>query len=422
MKTALISVSLKKISSEDETSFEELGRLAETAGLETVLKVRVKVQEYSPATLIGSGKLEEIAGQIKKLDAGIAVFDRELTPAQQRNITEVFGAEVIDRTRLIIEIFAQRAGTREGKLQAKLAGHTYDLSRLAGKGAEMDQQHGMIGGRGAGERKIEYNKRILRKKIYDLQREIDTIREERRVQRARRDSVPMPQITLVGYTNAGKSTLLNFFTGNKHGIYADDKLFATLDPSTKRVRLPSGGNALFTDTVGFIQKLPHNLVAAFRATLEEIKYSDIILHVHDISSPEAKMQHAAVTATLKELGIKDIPVINVFNKCDGIRGNPQMSAWAPDSLKPAFISALTGQGTEELLRRCEISLGKRWAERTLRLPAGRGDIIREIYASCLVKEIKYGAEITEAFFRATPENYSRICFMLSGKGGGANKS
>lgn len=409
MKVLLIGAELKRHRGAPGggTSLDELWRLAETAGLEPVQKIAVKVQAWNPATLIGSGKVEELKALIKETGAGGVIFDEELSPGQGRNLERAFGVNVADRPRLIIDIFAMRARTREGKLQARLAGFNYALSRLGGKGGSMDQQRGMIGGRGSGEKKLEYDKRELRVKISELEREIDSIRDERHTQRAQRDAVPMPQVSIVGYTNAGKSTLLNTLTGSRHGIYADDKLFATLDPTTKRVRLPAGGWALFTDTVGFIQKLPHDLIAAFRATLEEIRYSDLILHVHDLSSPEAKAQHEAVKATLGELGIKDIPVLNVFNKADAVK-DPRMSAWAPERMRPLFTSALTGAGVPELLGACERALASRWGDYELLVPAGSKGLIKEIYSCCLVKNAEYGQAGVRLCFKATPENYARL--------------
>jgi len=409
MKTILVAAELKtrRPDAAGESALDELWRLAETAGLQPVLKLRVRMQAWNPATLIGSGKVAELKDLVAETGAGNIIFDEELSPAQQRNLARELCVPVADRPRLIIEIFAMRARTREGKLQARLARFNYSLSRLAGKGGSMDQQRGMIGGRGSGEKKIEYDKRELRVKITELEREIDAIRRERHTQRGKRDAVPMPQVSIVGYTNAGKSTLLNRLTGGKHAIYADDKLFATLDPSTKRVRLPAGGWALFTDTVGFIQKLPHDLIAAFRATLEEIKYSDLILHVHDASSHEAQLQHEAVKTTLEELGVHDIPVINVFNKVDAVK-DPAVSAWAPGRLRPHFVSALAGTGVNDLLAACERALSLRWKEYTLTVPPGAKGAIKEIYDSALVQEAAYGPEGVTLRFKATPENYARV--------------
>ena len=409
MKVILVAASLKRgrRASGGGTSLEELWRLSETAGLEPVRKLHVRLQAWNPATLVGSGKVEELKALVRETGAGAVIFDEELTPGQGRNLERAFGVNVADRPRLIIDIFAMRARTREGKLQARLAGFNYALSRLGGKGGSMDQQRGMIGGRGSGEKKLEYDKRELRVKISELEREIESIRDERHTQRAQRDSVPMPQVSIVGYTNAGKSTLLNRLTGSRHGIYADDKLFATLDPTTKRVRLPAGGWALFTDTVGFIQKLPHDLIAAFRATLEEIRYSDLILHVHDLSSPEARAQHEAVKATLKELEIRDIPILNVFNKADAVKGH-RLAAWAPERLRPLFMSALTGDGADGLLAACERALASRWGDYELLVPPGSKGLIKEIYSCCLVRDADYGQAGVTLKFKATPENYARL--------------
>ncbi|MDO8804816.1 MAG: GTPase HflX [Elusimicrobiota bacterium] len=409
MKVILVAAELKRKrpGAAGTASLDELWRLAETAGLEPVQKISVRLQAWNPATLIGSGKVEEFKTLIKETGAGAVIFDEELGPAQQRNLEHALGVIVADRPRLIIDIFALRARTREGKLQARLARFNYSQSRLAGKGGGMDQQRGVIGGKGAGEKKIDYDRRTLRVKIAELQEEIEGIKRERHTQRGRRDSVPMPQVSIVGYTNAGKSTLLNYLTGNRAGIYADDKLFATLDPTTKRVRLPAGGWALFTDTVGFIQKLPHDLIAAFRATLEEILYSDLILHVHDLSSPEAKQQHDAVKATLEELGVKGIPVINVFNKTDAVK-DPLVSAWAPESLRPVLVSALTGAGIESLLAASERALTRRWGEYELTIPAGAKGLIAEVYSACLVEKAAYGPRGATLKFKATPENYARL--------------
>ena len=410
IKAILIAAELKNrrsVAPGGESTLDELWRLAQTAGLEPVSRLRVRLGKWNPATLIGSGKVEELKALAAETGAEAVIFDDDLTPAQHRNLAKALGVMVADRTRLIIEIFALRARTREGKLQARLAEFSYALSRLAGKGGGMDQQRGMIGGRGAGERKIDYNRRALRVKITELEREIEAIKRERHTQRGRRDAVPMPQVSIVGYTNAGKSTLLNFLTGNRHAIYADDKLFATLDPSTKRVRLPGGGWALFTDTVGFIQKLPHALIAAFSATLEEIRYSSLILHVHDLSSPEARLQHAAVNNTLKELGAGDLPVINIFNKADMVK-DPAVSAWAPQRLRPVLVSARTGAGVDRLLAAVEKALSLKWKEHELLLPPGAKDILRELYACCLVSNVAYGPEGTAVTFKATPENYARL--------------
>jgi len=414
MKVTLIGAALKKKtkgSPDPAVGLEELARLAETADLEVREKFLIRLPKYNPSTLIGSGKVEELRKHVEEAKPGLIIFDEELTPAQQRNLERALGVPVIDRTYLILEIFSRRARTREGKLQVRLARFSYDLTHLTGKGAAMGQQHGMIGARGPGERQLEYDRRTLRDKITGLQKELDAIRDERATQRKNRDSVPMPQAAIVGYTNAGKSTLLNFLTAQKHAIYADDKLFATLDPTTKRVRLPGGGWALFTDTVGFIQKLPHNLVAAFRSTLEETAYADLILHVHDLSSPQVKLQHAAVQETLKDLDLAGIPVINVYNKIDAVPDHRFYSETLRRA-RPVFVSALTGEGMKELLDRVEKTLTARWGDYKLVLPARKQKLLSEIYKNAMVKSAGYGPEEITLNFKATKENYQRILKLL----------
>ena len=418
IKAILLSVKLKSRSGADSspgTSLEELWRLAQTASLEPVKKLTVRLSAYHASTLIGTGKIEEIKCLIKETGSGLVIFDRALSSAQQRNLERALGVPVIERTFLILEIFSQRARTREGRLQVKLARFSYAASRLAGHGEGLEQQHGMIGTRGPGERKIEYERRSLRDKITELKAGIEEIRNERRSQRKTRDAIPMAQVSLVGYTNAGKSTLLNRLTGGRHAIYTDDKLFATLDPSTKRVKLPGGGWALFTDTVGFIQNLPHELIAAFRSTLEQISYSDLIIHVHDGISTYLKIQHEAVSETLKALNLESIPVINVFNKAD-LAKNPALSIWAPARLKPVFVSALTGSGVKELLELAERSLSRKWKEYLLELSARRSDLLGEIYKACAVKEILYEDGIIKVSFKATPGNYERLKKRVEGRG------
>ena len=413
IKAILVSARLKNEEADAlRTSLHELSRLSETAGLIPIAQIEARRQKWDPSTFIGQGKIDEIRQLAEKNGASIVIFDEELSPAQQRNLEKALGGiPVSTRTRLIINIFSGRAKTREGRLQAQLAELSYELTRLTGKGLGMDQQHGMIGGRGAGEKQKEYDRRVLRDKIALLKKKISDIRQEREVQRSARNAVPFPQVSIVGYTNAGKSTFLNFITQNRHGIYADDKLFATLDPSVKRVKMPSGSEALFIDTVGFIQRLPHQLIAAFRSTLEEIKYSDVILHVHDYSSQDAKLQHDAVRATLREIGTGSIPIINVFNKIDAVQD--RIKAWAPVSLRPVFISAITGEGIPELLSRCEDAISLKWKEYSEEIPRGKSNLIQFLYSCCMVKKTEYSQDCVKAVFRSTSENYARFKKMLS---------
>ncbi len=414
MNAILIAAALKKRergASDPAVALEELVRLAETGGVKVLEQTLIKLPRYNPSTLIGSGKVEELKKRVEETKPGLIIFDEELTPAQQRNLERALGVPVIDRTYLILEIFSRRARTREGKLQVRLARLSYNLTHLTGKGTAMGQQHGMIGTRGPGERQLEYDRRTLRDKITALEKELETIKAERDTQRKNRDAIPMPQAAIVGYTNSGKSTLLNSLTGQERAIYADDKLFATLDPTTRRVRLPGGGWALLTDTVGFIQKLPHNLVAAFRATLEETAHADLLMHVHDLSSPNFKLQHAAVQKTLEDLDLAGIPVINVFNKIDAASPH-RVNSEALRRMRPVYVSALTGEGMGELMTRVEAALTAKWEDYELSLPAGRQKLLSGIYKTALVRNAVYGPDKIKINFKATKENYQRILKLL----------
>jgi GTP-binding protein HflX len=414
MKAILIAAAPKKRKRSDPdpaVALEELVRLAETGDVAVLEKLLIRLPKYNPATLIGSGKVEELKKRVEETKPGLIIFDDELTPAQQRNLERALGVPVIDRTYLILEIFSRRARTREGKLQVRVARLFYDLTHLTGKGTAMGQQQGMIGARGPGERQLEYDRRTLRDKITALEKELDSIKDERDTQRKNRDAVPMPQAAIVGYTNSGKSTLLNRLTDNKHEIYADDKLFATLDATTRRVKLPGGGWALLTDTVGFIQKLPHNLVAAFRSTFEETAHADLILHVHDLSSPNMKMQHEAVLETLKDLDLGKIPVINIYNKTDAAPPH-RVGAETLRRMRPVFVSALTGAGMKDLLARVEAALTAKWEEYELVLPIGKQKLLSGIYKTALVRNAVYGPDEIKVCFRATKDNYRRILKLL----------
>ncbi|HNT97747.1 MAG TPA: GTPase HflX [Elusimicrobiales bacterium] len=395
----------------------ELGRLCETAGIIPAGSVLARVKAFTPATLLGSGKARELAAKAAEAGADAVIFDDDLTPAQQRNLEKIFSLAVTDRTELILQIFARRARTREGKLQVELARLTHMLTRLSGKGEALEQQHGMIGTRGPGERKIEYERRALRDKIGELKERIEAVRRERSVQRGRRDSVPLPQVSIVGYTNAGKSTLLNALTraAGRGAVYADDKLFATLDPTTRRVRLPGGGEALFTDTVGFIQKLPHSLVAAFKATLEEIGRSDLVIHLHDLASPALAEQHASVKATLAEIGAGDKPTLNVFNKADLPGASPARARRLGPFFRPLCVSALKGEGLRELLEKAEAMLSASWQERELVLPRDRAGLLKEIYRIGQVLEAEHGEKEIKLRFRATAANCARVEALLARK-------
>ena len=409
-RVILVSVCLKNQHTNEE-SLKELRRLAHTAGAEVVNIWRVRVQAFSAAALIGSGKMEEIAQDVRLTQAQAVIFDDEISPAQQKNLEKVIPAKVIDRTRLILDIFAQRARTQEGKLQVELAQLKYLLPRLGGQGTALMQQKGGIGLRGPGETKLEYDKRRLRLRISKLEKEIDQVKKERSLRRARRGQIPLPQIAIVGYTNAGKSTLLNALT-RQNAVYADDKLFATLDPTTRRVHMPAGGEMLFTDTVGFIQKLPHSLVSSFRATLEETTFADVILHVQDASSPHFSEQAATVRQIITDLGAQNTPVIEVLNKTDLL--SPARRALLQEQHPHGvLISAEQNRGLTELLEKAEEAVALRWKLHRLLLPPEKFGLLGKIYEKAIVtgrKEKPSGA--LELTLMATDGNYASLQKML----------
>jgi GTPase len=326
---------------------EELQELVRTAGGEAVATIIQHRQSPNPATYIGTGKVDEVKEAAVAYQADLVVFDDELTPVQQRNLGERLERRVLDRTQLILDIFAQRARTREGKLQVELAQLSYLLPRLSSLYTKFERQQGGIGLRGPGETKLEADRRRVRTRIADLNKEIDLIRQQRRTARANRDRTGYPTGALVGYTSAGKSTLLNALTGAE--VLADPKLFATLDPTTRRATLPGGRPILVTDTVGFIRRLPHNLVAAFRATLEETVDADVLLHVVDASSPEMEEQMEAVIEVLTELHIQDKPIVTVLNKIDLVKDTYRLREMVANHPDTVYISALTGDGLPQLL-------------------------------------------------------------------------
>ena len=329
-----------------EHSLDELAGLAAAAGATVVLRVLQKMARPDPATLLGSGKVAMLASACDEVAADVVVFDNELSPAQLRNLETALGRKVLDRTQLILDIFASRARTREGKLQVELAQLKYLMPRLAGSGTALSRLGGGIGTRGPGETKLETDRRRIRHRISMLSDEIDTVRRRRAQLRERRHKAEVPTVALVGYTNAGKTTLFNVLTGN-HAV-ASDALFVTLDPLVRKVKLPDRRELLVSDTVGFIERLPHSLVAAFRATLEEVAAADLLLHVIDASSPERERHMAAVRSVLTEVGAEKVPVVEVFNKCDQLDAGERarIRAVYPGSL---CVSALTGEGREDLI-------------------------------------------------------------------------
>jgi GTP-binding protein HflX len=336
-----------------EHSLDELAGLASAAGATVALRVMQERQSPDPATFLGSGKLERLAASCDEVRADLVVFDNELSPAQLRNIEAALERKVIDRTQLILDIFARRARTREGKLQVELAQLQYLMPRLVGSSAALSRLGGGIGTRGPGETKLETDRRRIRHRVSMVSKEIEAVRRRRAQSRERRHKAAVPTVALVGYTNAGKTTLFNVLTGGE--AVASNALFVTLDPLVRRVKLQDRRELLVSDTVGFIDRLPHSLVAAFRATLEEVADADLLVHVIDASNPERERQMAAVRTVLGDVGADTVPVLEVFNKCDriddGERG--RLRAVYPGAL---CVSALTGDGRDDLIAAMEARL------------------------------------------------------------------
>ena len=353
-----------------ESSMKELEELAKTAGAEVVAQVIQKRSAPEPATVIGEGKIEELRDLANKLEADLVIFDCELTASRIRNIEDIVNVRVIDRTMLILDIFAGRAVTNEGKLQVELAQLKYRLPRLAGIGASMSRLGGGIGTRGPGETKLETDRRHIRSRITKLEENLKELEKRRSFSRSRRKKDNVLTAAIVGYTNAGKSTLLNNLTGAN--VLAEDKLFATLDLTSRGIELPDGRTVLVIDTVGLIRRLPHNLVEAFKSTLEEAASADIILHVLDISDGEAAEKAETTSMLLTELGCGEIPVINVLNKCDLLKNN------IPESSDTVKICAKSGEGFDRLLRAVAENLPDRSKRISLLLPYDKGGLTAKI--------------------------------------------
>jgi len=354
-------------------SMEELVRLAESAGVEVLDTTVQKREKPDPKWFIGKGKVDEIRNRLQELEGTTVIFNQELTGGQVRNLEGALDAKIIDRTQLILDIFAQRAKTKEGILQVELAQLSYLLPRLSGHGKNLSRLGGGIGTRGPGETKLETDRRHIRNRVTELRRQLDEVTRHRKLYRERRKKTGAYQVALVGYTNAGKSTLLNRLTASD--VYAENQLFATLDPTSRNLKLPSAGDIIITDTVGFIQQLPHDLVAAFRATLEEVLEADLILHVIDASSPMREQHIQVVDEVLKELGANGKETVLVYNKIDLC--SPAEREMIPSGEDVVKLSALADDDLERLKRLVERRLMGEVV--TLRIPADRGDLISLAY-------------------------------------------
>ena len=394
-----------------EDSVEELAQLAWTAGIEVVGRAIQRLEAPNPATYIGSGKVEEILAWKRELGYDVLLFDEELLPRQQRNLEQELDVKVVDRTALILDIFASHARTKEGRLQVELAQYEYRLPRLTRMWTHLSRQGvGGVGLRGPGETQLESDRREIGRRIADLRKQLEDGRDHRRQYRSRRRKAAMPVVSIVGYTNAGKSTLLNALSDAD--VLVEDKLFATLDPTTRRVELPDGQVALFTDTVGFIQKLPTQLVAAFRATLEEINESDLLLHVVDITHPNVREQSRTVETVLRELGAEDKPMVTALNKIDllvkrqteeaaaaGLESGPRevdLQDWVTEIMEGypncVAISAAQGSGLDLLLNRIQELLREDLVYMQVLLPYSSDGLIGLLHRRGVVESEDYGRE------------------------------
>lgn len=386
---------------ESEESLDELEELARTAGAETVLRVLQKRPKPDPVFCVGRGKAEELSLRCQAAQADLVIFDEELSGVMQKNLEETLRLKVVDRTALILDIFAARASTREGKLQVEMAQLRYRSQRLLGQGLVLSRLAGGIGTRGPGESKLEVNRRRIRERLTDLERELEQIERQRGLRRQSREKNGVPIVALVGYTNAGKSTLFNRLTGA--GVYVENQLFATLDSVSRPIELPHGGKVLLVDTVGFIRKLPHELVKAFRATLEEARLADVLIMVLDGADAQMEGRRRTVEEVLDSLGATEAPRVEAVNKCDLIAPDAQS---LPGAL---YISASTGENVEKLLLRVESELEAGAQEVRLLIPFSRYALVSRLHAMGGVLEQRHSEEGVEMRMRMTPQNVKFAC-------------
>ena len=397
----------------DDSSMEELSALVETAGGEVTAILLQNRDKPDPRTFIGEGKVAEVQLYVENTEATMVIFDNDLSPSQMRVLTGLLGVQVLDRCGLILDIFAQRAKTREGRLQVELAQYQYLLPRLVGMWTHLERQAGTsgkgpIGSKGPGETQLETDRRHIHRKIDKLKAELEEVRRVRGTQRQRRMKNEIPVVAIVGYTNAGKSTLLNAITGA--GIPANDRLFDTLDTTTRLLTVSDTLDVVISDTVGFIRKLPHQLVEAFKATLEELEYADLLLHVIDVSNPEWREQARIVDELIRELGAEGIPCIRVYNKCDAA-----FTAQQEREKDAVYISARTGEGIPALLEAVDKRLDKGTKRVVIHLPYDKAGLLDGLYREAKVEGVEYG-ETVDVPAVCAPRIMGRLEAVIEGRG------